>query len=180
MRFSLACYSSRPLRAAVPLFGNTLLWALVLIVGLLAPGCASMGDALGLGRFRGIERGASDESYYLLKDIALSSSSINKPREIFDHKMNDRINLFFVLRNETPTYVAESIWYDPNDQEFRTIRTTHDRSEETKTGIQRPKGGTTRVHTIATQELYNHKPGLWKVALYIDKQLARRQTFFLR
>ena len=176
MRFSLACNSSRPLRTTVPIYRSALLYACVLMIGLLAGGCG----ALGLGKYKGIERGASDEYYYLLKEIALSSSSINKPRDNFDHRMNDTISLFFIPRNEKPMYVAESIWYDPNDQEFRTIRTTYDRSEETKTGITRPKEGTTRVHSISTKELYNHKPGLWKVALYLDKQLARRQTLFVK
>ncbi len=176
MTFSMACNLSGPLRTTVPLFRIALLWACVFMIGLLSAGCG----ALGLGKYKGIERGAPGEHYYLLKDFALSTSSINKPRENFDHKMNDTINLFFILRNETPVYIAESIWYDPNEQEFRTIRTTYDRAEETKTGIQRPKGGTTRVHSISTQELYDRKPGLWKVALYIDKELARTQTFYLK
>ncbi len=79
-----------------------------------------------------------------------------------------------------PVYVTESRWYDPNDQEYRTIRVTYDRAEEGKKGITRAKEGTTRVHTIGTKELFDHKPGLWKVTLYIDGQLTRRQNFFVR
>jgi len=28
--------------------------------------------------------------------------------------------------------------------------------------------------------LFNHKPGLWKVVLYLDGELARRMTFTVR
>ncbi len=36
------------------------------------------------------------------------------------------------------------------------------------------------MHTIPTAELYKHKPGLWKVSLFLDGKLARRLSFSIR
>lgn len=176
MTLSLTYGSCQPVRSKVPLCLRTSLWACILLIGLLSTGCG----ALGLGKYKGIERTASDEAFYLLKEFRLSGGSIQTEKEDFDHVTNETVNLVFVPRNEQAVYVTKSVWYDPNDEEKFTIRRTYDRAEETKKAIERPKGGTTRVHSVPTRELYNHKPGMWKVALYIDGQLARRQTFFVR
>jgi hypothetical protein len=92
----------------------------------------------------------------------------------------DTVNLYFIPKNEKNVYKAESVWFDPMGQEYRTIRQTYDLQQETKKGDDRQKGGSTRVHTMTTRELYNHKPGLWKVALYLDDQLVRRLSFTVR
>lgn len=154
-------------------------WSIVLWWALLFSGCA----ALGLGPVKGIEKTASDEKYYLLKDVFLSSGSVHFSKTAYDHNLNPFINLCFTLRNELNKYTAESRWIDPAGQEYRTIRTTHDIQQEGKRSIDRRNefgGGTARIHTISTQELYNHKPGMWKVVLYIDGQLARRLEFAVR
>jgi hypothetical protein len=57
---------------------------------------------------------------------------------------------------------------------------TYDRQKESKKGDERQASGSTRVHTVATKELYDHKPGLWKVELYIEKDLVRRLPFSIR
>ncbi len=136
--------------------------------------------AINPGKWKGVERTAKDEKYYLVKDVFLTSGSAYSSKEIFDHNMNESINLIFTPTNEKNHYVTESIWIDPSDMEYRTIRLTHDVQEESKKDMERKKGGTPRVHTMSTTELYNHKPGLWKVALYIDGELARRLTFTVR
>jgi len=135
MKLSLAAMSSRSFRSIVPLHMRSVLWACVFIVGIFSTGCSSLGGALGLGKYRGIERTASDEAFYLVKEIHLSSGSIQTPKENFDHATNETVNLVFIPKNERPVYVTKSVWYDPNDQEFRTIRATYDRSEETKKAI---------------------------------------------
>jgi hypothetical protein len=145
------------------------------LVAVLA-GCG----AINVGKWKGIEKTASDENFYLVKDIFLTGGSAFSPRETFDHNMHDTVSLFFMPKDEKNTYVAESRWQDPMGLEFRTIRTTYDKQEEGKKGIERPKGGATRVHTIPTSELYNHKPGQWKVALYLDGKLVRRLSFTVR
>ena len=94
--------------------------------------------------------------------------------------MNETVNLVFIPKLEKNTYTAESIWYDPNGEEFRKIRTTYDAQSESKKGEDRQASGSTRVHTMPTKELFEHKPGLWKVALYIENDLVRRLTFSLR
>ena len=134
------------------------------------------------GRWKGIEKTASDEKFYLLQDAYLSSGSPDSVKQAFDHKMNPVITLVFVPRNEKNHYVAESIWYDPSGQEYRTIRRTYDIQAEGKKKIDRRplRGGSTRVHTISTEELYKRKPGLWKVLLYLDGELARRLEFTVR
>jgi hypothetical protein len=136
--------------------------------------------AINVGKWQGIVKTSSDENFYLLKDIFLTGGSAFSPRETFDHNMHETVSLFFMPRDEKNTYVAESRWQDPLGIEFRNIRTTYDKQEEGKKGVERPKGGSTRVHTIPTSELYNHKPGQWKVSLYIDGTLARRLSFAVR
>ncbi len=143
---------------------------------LLFTGCGMFN----LGRWKGIETAAADEKYYLVKDMFLTAGSAYAPKEAFDHNMNESINLFFIPKSEPNTYVAESIWYDPNGQEFRKIRKTYDLQQETRRGDERKSTGTTRVQTISTKELYDHKPGLWKVALFLDNRLVRRLTFSVR
>lgn len=132
------------------------------------------------GKWKGIETTARDENYYLVKDIFLTPGSSAAAKDTFDHNVNETVNLFFIPRNETNKYTAESIWYDPSDQEFRTIRTTYDTQSEGKKGIERKSSGTTRIHSMPTAVLYNHKPGLWKVELLLDGKLARRLTFSVR
>ena len=143
---------------------------------LVLAGCG----AINPGKWKGIEKTSKDEQYYLVKDVFLTPGSAYISKQAFDHNMNDSVNLFFTPVNEKNHYVSESIWFDPSDQEFRTIRMTHDVQTESKQDLQRKKAGTPRVHTISTKELFNHKPGLWKVALYVDGNLARRLTFSVR
>jgi hypothetical protein len=154
---------------------------LIYIAIMVLPLLTSFGcGAINVGKLKGIERTASDEQYYLLKDIFLTAGSAAHPRDSFDHTMNETVNLVFIPKNETNEYTAESRWYDPNDQEYRTERKTYDVKAESKEGFQRTKGGTTRVHSMSTTELANHKPGLWKVALYLNGKLARRMPFSVR
>jgi hypothetical protein len=133
-----------------------------------------------LGKWKGIEKSSSDEKYYLVKDAFLTAGSSYNRKETFDHNMNESVNLFFSLKMEPNTYIAESVWYDPNGQEFRKIRRTYDAQKESKKGDDRQPSGTTRVHTVATKELYDHKPGLWKVELFLEKDLVRRLPFSIR
>ncbi len=132
------------------------------------------------GKWKGIEKTSSDEEYYLVKDVFLSPGSAYAAKDSFDHHVNESVNLFFVPRNETNQYTAETIWFDPSDQEFRKIRQTYDTKSESKRGINRDSKGTTRVHSMPTAQLFNHKPGLWKVQLYLDGKLARRIMFTVR
>lgn len=148
---------------------------LVAVIPTLA-GCG----AINPGKWKGIERTSNDENFYLVKDIFLTSGSSANPRETFDHKMHETVNLFFHPKDEKNSYVAESRWQDPLGIEYRAIRTTYDKQEETKRGVERPKGGATRIHSIPTAELYAHKPGMWKVALYLDGKLVRRLSFAVR
>lgn len=136
--------------------------------------------AINPGKWQGIVRTESDEHFYLVKDAFLTSGSTANPRETFDHRMHELVNLVFMPKDEKNSYVAESRWIDPLGIEYRTIRMTYDKQEETKKGIERPKGGATRIHTMPTAELYAHKPGMWKVALYLDGKLVRRLSFSVR
>jgi hypothetical protein len=133
-----------------------------------------------MGKWKGIERADADEKYYLVKDAFLTAGSAYNRKEAFDHNMNESVNLIFTPKMEQNTYVTESVWIDPNGEEFRKIRLTYDAQKETKKGDERNPGGSTRVHTMSTKDLYDHKPGIWKVALYIEKDLVRRLTFSLR
>jgi hypothetical protein len=153
-----------------------LLWVALAITFVLLMGCG----AINVGKFKGIEKAAGDEEYYLAKDIFLTAGSAANQRNSFDHNMHPSISLFFVPRTETNTYVAESVWYDPAGQEFKTIRTTYDKQRESKKGNERSLKGTTRIHTVSSGELFNHKPGPWKVALFLDNKLVRRLDFTLR
>ena len=157
---------------------NTDFFCLALIgVVIFTGGCG----AISVGKWRGIERAAPDEAYYLVNDVFLTASSASSARETFDHNMNESVNLYFVPKYEKPTYIAESVWQDPDGQEYRTIRTTYDKAREQKKGDERRQGiSTPRMHTISTKELYEHKPGMWKVALYLEKQLVRRLNFLIR
>jgi hypothetical protein len=136
--------------------------------------------AISVGKWRGIERAAPDEAYYLVNDLFLTASSAFNPREVFDHNLNEAVHLYFTARDEKPTYVVKSVWQDPDGQEFRTIRTTYDKAREEKKGDQRTRKPTPRIHSVATKELYAHKPGMWKVSLYIEDQLVRRLTFLVK
>jgi hypothetical protein len=148
----------------------------VLVSFLLTTGCG----AFSLGKLKWLEHTASDEKYWLVKDVFLTAGSAYTRKDTFDHNMNDVVNLFFMPKDERNHYVAESRWIDPSGQEYRTIRTTYDIKEERKTGEDRDKKGSTRIHTMSTRELVNHKPGMWKVALYLNDELVRRLTFTVR
>ncbi|MBI5569217.1 MAG: hypothetical protein HY914_04655 [Desulfomonile tiedjei] len=152
-------------------------WATILVGFSFLVGCG----ALNLGKFKGLEVSGRDESYFLLKEVFLTGGSAALPRDSFDHKMHETVNLIFKPRSEKNTYVAKTVWEDPNHQEFRTIRATYDKQQEGKEGIDRgQKQATTRVHTVETAELFQHKPGIWKVSVYLDDVLARRLTFTVR
>jgi hypothetical protein len=133
-----------------------------------------------LGKWKGIEKAGADEKYYLVKDVFLTAGSAYNRKETFDHNMNESVNLIFTPKMEPNTYTVESIWYDSNGEEFRKIRKTYDAQKETSKGEDRQASGSTRVHTMSTKELYDHKPGLWKVELYIEKDLVRRLPFAIR
>lgn len=153
-----------------------------LLVGLFfcAPFLTAGCGVINPGKWKGIERTSADEKYYLVKDVMLTPGSTYLSKEIFDHNMNDSINLVFTAVNERNRYVAESRWIDPLGAEYRTIRATYDKQVESKQDFDRKKAGTPRVHSITTKELFEHKPGLWKVVLYLDGELARRLTFTVR
>ncbi len=135
---------------------------------------------INLGKWKGIEHSSADEYYYLVKDAYLSPGSAIGPKESFDHNVHSSVNLCFTPRNETNHYTAESIWYDPSNVEFRKIRETYDSQKESKKGMNRNPKGTMRIMSMPTEELFNHKPGLWKVELFLDDKLARRLTFAIR
>jgi hypothetical protein len=158
------------------------IWYRFLSTGLLvllifsAAGCGVINP----GRWKGIESVSSDEQHWLLKDAFLTAGSAAHAREDFDHTMQEVVNVVFVPANERNEYTVESRWYDPTGQEYRTIRTHYDVKAESKEGTERKKGGTTRVHTMSTKELVDHKSGMWKVALLLDGKLARRLSFSVR
>jgi hypothetical protein len=140
--------------------------------------CFSGCGALNLGKWKGIERTSAAEKYYLAKEVFLAAGSTRK--ELFDHTMHESVALCFIPANERNHYLAESVWYDPSGQEFKKVRQTYDLNAEQKRGEERTKGGTMRVHAMSTAELAKHKTGLWKVALYIDDELVRKLTFFVK
>lgn len=137
-------------------------------------------DMVNLGKWKGIERSSADEKYYLVKDVHLSPGSAIGAKETFDHNVHNTVYLYFTPRNEPNKYTAEAIWYDPSDIEFKKIRETYDNKNESKKAEQRKRTGTTRVMSIPLSELYDHKPGLWRVSLYLDGELARKLTFTVR
>ena len=153
-----------------------LLYVLTLIIVLISGGCG----AINVGKWRGIERAAPDEAYYKVNDVFLTASSAYSRREIFDHNLNDSVHLYFTPKDEKSNYVTESVWQDPDGQEYRTIRMTYSKNREQRKGIERTKKSTPRIHTMPTKELYAHKPGMWKVSLYIDGQLVRRLEFLVK
>lgn len=120
---------------------------------------------------------AAGEEPGLLKEFHLNPASIRTHKGTVYYLTNEFVSLVFVPRNEKPSYIAESRWYDPTDQEFRTIMVAYDRPEQTEKS---PESGYFRVHSMPARELYDHRPGMWKVALYIDNQLAGTQTFFVK
>ena len=149
---------------------------LILVIALMNSGCG----VVNLGKWKGIERTARDESYYLVKNIYLTAGSMAQPRYTYDHMMQDSINLVFIPSSEKNYYTSKTTWLDPSGQEYRTIRQTHDKRAEEADGSERPKGGSTRIHSVATRDLWKHKPGLWKVELYLDDVLVRRFNFEVR
>lgn len=118
----------------------------VLVVILFSGGCG----AINVGKWRGIERAASDEAFYLVNDVFLTATSAFSRREIFDHNLNESIHLYFTPKDEKPTYTTESVWQDPDGQEYRTIRATYDKVREQRKGIEREKKSTPRIHTMPT------------------------------
>jgi hypothetical protein len=163
-----------------PAIGMILLRTALAVAFLWLGGCSALSSAINVGKWKGIERTGKDEEYYLAKNIFLTAGSAFNQRTAFDHNMHESINVFFTPRNETNTYTLKTVWYDPAGQEFRTIRATYDRQREVAKGEERSPSGTTRVQTISTKELYDHKPGSWKVAVYLDGQLVRRLNFTVR
>jgi len=156
-----------------PRLHSHIMFALVI---LLLTGCG----AFGLGKLTLIEKTDSDEKYYLAKKVLLTAGS-PQPRESFDHSILNVVNLMFIPANEKGHYVTKSIWYDPSGAEYRTIRQTHDRHEEANRGEDRDtKKGTMRMHTMSLQDLYHHKPGRWRVKLFIDSNLVRKLDFTVR
>jgi hypothetical protein len=140
--------------------------------------CCSGCGIVNLGRWKGLERTAADEKFYLAKEMFLAAGSTRK--EVFDHTMHEAVSLCFIPANERNHYLLESVWTDPSGQEFRKIRQTYDVNAEQRKGEERSKGGTMRVQAMSTAELAQHKPGMWKVALYLDDQLVRKMTFFVK
>ena len=96
------------------LLNANFLCMVVIIVLMFTGGCG----AINVGKWRGIERAAPDEAYYLVNDVFLTASSASSPREIFDHNLNESVHLYFVPKDEKPTYVAESVWQDPEGKNF--------------------------------------------------------------
>jgi len=136
---------------------------------------------INIGKWKGIEKTSPDENYYFVKKISLTAGSGGgQPRYLYDHAMQESVNLLFQPASEKNVYTAKTIWFDPAGQEFRTIRQTYEKRLEEKEGTDRPKGGATRVHSMPTRELFEHKPGLWKVELYLDDVLVRRFGFEIR
>jgi hypothetical protein len=149
----------------------------IAILGLWA---FAVGGCINVGKPLWILPSGGDEHHWLLKNSFVTAGSAAYAREDFDHTMQEVVNVVFVPANEKNEYTAESRWYDPSGQEYRTIRTHYDVKAESREGMERKKGGTSRVHSVPTKELVGHKPGMWKVALYIDKELARRLDFSVR
>ena len=146
------------------------------LVGLVLSGCGVINP----GKVKWIEHTDKDEKYYLVKSAILTAGSAALPRDHFDHAMQNSVNLIFTPAMDRNIYVSKTIWYDPDGNEFRTIRQTHSKKAEGDKGIEPKKGGTPRIHTMPLYDLWKHKPGLWKVELYIDDQLARRLSFSVR
>jgi hypothetical protein len=125
---------------------------------------------------------STEEKYYLVGEVYLSPGSAYSAKEVFDHDMNDVINLCFTPRNEKNHYVVRTIWYDPAGQEYRSIRRTYDIVREGRKAVapRRQGKGTPRVISVSVAELYAHKPGRWRVDLYLDGELAKKLEFTVR
>ncbi len=132
------------------------------------------------GRYKGIEWTGKDERYYKVKELVLGAGASSQPRTFFDHTLQEAVVLSFIPIMEKNHYITKTIWKDPLNQEFRTVRQTHDVKEEGKDGSDRPRGGSRRVHSMPTRLLREHKPGLWTVELFIDDELVRRLTFTIQ
>ncbi len=139
-------------------------------------------QALGLGDFLWIKRPTKEENFWLVEKVCVSPSSSYMEKKAFDHNLNPVVNVLFTPKNEKNHYIAETMWTDSLGEEFRTIRTTHDLQLEGKKSIDRRNifQGTPRIHTMPTKTLYEHKPGLWKVKLYLDQKLAQILEFSVR
>jgi hypothetical protein len=133
-----------------------------------------------LGKYKGIEKADADEEYYLLKDVKLTGGLSAAQREHFDHTLLRSVNVVFVPNNEKNHYISKTVWYDPSGTEYRMIRKTHDKQQEVAQGEERKDGGTPRVHSIKSKELFEREPGRWKVELFLDDRLARRLEFTVR
>jgi hypothetical protein len=160
-------------RLKTRLFREILRISAVLLLGSFLAGCGYFT----LGKYRGIEWTPKDEKYYLLKDVQVSTGSSLQPRKSFDHTMQDSVVVSFVAKDEKFHYVTKTIWKDPSGLEYHVIRQTHKLADEKEQGAERPKEGIRRIHSMSTQDLFAHKPGLWTVEIYIDDDLARRLTF---
>lgn len=136
--------------------------------------------AFNLGKWKGIEWTSKAESHWLLKNVFLTGGSAYNPRDTFDHSLQDTVNLVFVPSNEKPHYISRSVWTDPSGEEFRVIRQTHDKNEESQRMEERNEKGTTRIHSVSTHDLFSRGVGKWTVEVYIDDVLARKLTFTLR
>lgn len=152
--------------------------ALTAVILIMASGCGIINP----GKPLWIVKTDPDEKYWLVKDVSVTPGSSYMSKKEFDHNINPVVNIIFTPKNEKNHYVAETVWLDPMGQEYRTIRTTHDIQQEGKKSIDRRhiSDGTPRMHTVPTKALYDHKPGLWSVRLYLDGELARKLEFSVR
>ena len=147
--------------------------------------CSVVSSSLGcgiinVGKWQGIVRTDPDEAYYLVKSAILTAGSAAHPRKHFDHYLQDSVHLIFTPARERRHYISKTIWYDPSGEEYKTMRQTHDRKKEEDQGIDRKPGAVAREYSMSLHELWKHKPGLWKVELYLDNELARRLAFSVR
>lgn len=147
--------------------------AMLAILVVLPAGCKLLRPMMPVERDHDVE-------HHLLKKIGLTSYSSAYPRKVFDHDLDEEVNLTFVPDNEKNDYVSRTVWFDPLGEEFRTIRQSYKKVRETLDTLERPKGGSTRTHTMSVKEMWEHRPGMWTVELYLDDRLARRLTFNVR
>jgi hypothetical protein len=146
---------------------------ILILVLLICSGCGVINP----GKYQPITR-PKGEAYYLAKDVFLAAGSSRK--EAFDHAIHEAVSLCFIPANERNHYVAESVWTDPSDREFRKIRQTYDLNTEQRKGEERAKGGAMRAQAMSTAEMAAHQPGMWKVALYMDDELVRKLDFSIK
>ncbi len=149
---------------------------MTLLVSFLLSGCG----AFNLGEITWLKKTDPDVEYWHLKKAVLTAGSVAHPRDSFDHTLQPRVFVIFTPANEKNKYHTKTIWYDPSGQEYRTIRQTHDKKEIEDQGEHRPQGGSVISHSMSTKELYDHEPGLWKVEIYYEDDLARRMDFTVR